>query len=76
MIRVVTKHAEYLVDRENRQWMRHTHTHPLQGDDTWIPGGFTLAEVGGRAYAQYENGRASDGAPGRWTGPITSIEEE
>lgn len=75
MLRVVTAHATYVVDRERNVWCRNSVKYPKSDDNQWIRGGFTLAEVGGRCYAHYENGRA-DGAPGRWTGSVVSIEEE
>lgn len=73
-IRVDTKHAYYIVDREKGRWCRVSETYPRGDDGEWINGGFTLAEVGGRAFAHFSH--KPNGGTGRWTSPITSITEE
>ena len=77
MIIVVTKYAEYEVDRIERVWRRVSVRHPRSNDGVWVNGGFTIGgSVGDRCYAHYEDDFTGTGALGRWTSPLISVTVE
>lgn len=74
MIHVQTKHAMYVIDRDNNRWKRTSAVDPRHDDDKWVDGGFTLGPIGGGSYAHYAN--HPDGAFGRRTSTVISISED
>jgi hypothetical protein len=73
-LRVETKNAVYLVDRELHRWKRISESHPHDFDNEWVRGGFTLDSVGRPAYAHFEE--FPNGALGRWTSTVLNVSEE
>lgn len=73
MLLVKTKHADYLVDRQNERWKRTSKEHPHDYDGEWVDGGFTVGFEGTPSFAHFAN--HPKGAAGRWTSSLISVSE-
>lgn len=71
MIRVKTRNATYVVDRENKRWMRLSDFDMHEFDSEWVSGAFTIGGIGTASYAQFDN--HPGGALGRWTSTVVDV---
>lgn len=71
MIKVRTRNATYLIDRDNFRWMRLSDFDLHEFDNTWVKGGFTLGEIGSFGFAHFAD--HPEEISGRYTSTITDI---